>query len=414
LNEARLARWHHLIIFGVVVAAIVSRRPDALLNPQFYAEDGSVWYANAWNLGWAHALTLPEGGYLNTLPRLVCALAILIPLKSAPLLLNWAGILIQALPVSVLLSHRCANWGPLWMRALQALLYVALPNSSELNVTITNAHWHLALVSCLLAFANPPNHVAWKLFDIAVLLLTGLTGPWALVLLPLLLTFWFIRRQRWSLVMASLLTLCAAVQSWELLHHAADRLQSIPLGATFELFFRLIAGQIYTAALWGQNSLDLRGNLPLMVILFAVGTALLLWGLLALRLELKLFIAFSIVILAAALRSPLITGQGTQWQMLAIDKGARYWFFPMLAFLWTLLWAASQHQYRSLQLFSLICLAVLLRGIIHDWQYLPYKDSNFGYYAQKFEAAPPGTLIKIPLYPPGRRMLLVKHELRER
>jgi hypothetical protein len=57
---------------------------------------------------------------------------------------------------------------------------------------------------------------------------------------------------------------------------------------------------------------------------------------------------------------------------------------------------------------------VLLRGIIHDWQYLPYKDSNFGYYAQKFEAAPPGTLIKIPLYPPGRRMLLVKHELRER
>jgi hypothetical protein len=408
LNEARLARWHHLIIFGVVVAAIVSRRPDALLNPQFYAEDGSVWYANAWNLGWAHALTLPEGGYLNTLPRLVCALAILIPLKSAPLLLNWAGILIQALPVSVLLSHRCANWGPLWMRALQALLYVALPNSSELNVTITNAHWHLALVSCLLAFANPPNHVAWKLFDIAVLLLTGLTGPWALVLLPLLLTFWFIRRQRWSLVMASLLTLCAAVQSWELLHHAADRLQSIPLGATFELFFRLIAGQIYTAALWGQNSLDLRGNLPLMVILFAVGTALLLWGLLALRLELKLFIAFSIVILAAALRSPLITGQGTQWQMLAIDKGARYWFFPMLAFLWTLLCAASQHQYRSLQLFSLICLAVLLRGIIHDWQYLPYKDSNFGYYAQKFEAAPPGTLIKIPLYPPGRVMFLMK------
>jgi len=409
LTEGRLARWQHLLIFAVAVVAIVSRRPDALLNPQFYAEDGRVWFADAWNLGWAHALMLPEGGYLNTLPRLVCALAILVPLKSAPLLLNWAGIVIQALPVNVLLSRRCSHWGPLWLRAFQAGLYIALPNSSELDVTITNAHWHFAFLCCLLAFSNPPANLAWKVFDVAALLLTGLTGPWAIVLAPLLLIFWFRRRQSWSLVMLSILIFCAGIQSWELLHHGSERGQIIPLGASLPRFICLVAGQIYTGALWGQNSLDLRGNLAFILVIFAAGTGLLLWGFLALRLEMKLFIAFAAAVLGAALRSPLITGQGTQWQLLAIDKGARYWFFPMLVFLWTLLWAASQQKHRTLRVFSLVCFAVMPRGILHDWHYRPYPDSNFAYYVQKFEAAPRETIVEIPLYPRGIFMRLVKH-----
>lgn len=148
--------------FALVAGAIYSRRPDALLNPQFYAEDGLAWFADAWNLGWLHSLTLPTGGYLNTLPRLVCGL-----------------------PVNILLTSRCSNWGPLWIRGLQAALYVMLPNSREIHVTITNTHWHLALAACLIGFSNTPHSWTWQLFDVIVLLLVGLTGPWALVLTPL-------------------------------------------------------------------------------------------------------------------------------------------------------------------------------------------------------------------------------------
>jgi hypothetical protein len=356
-----------------------------------------------------HALTLPAGSYLNTLPRLVCALAILIPLKAAPLFLNWVGILIQALPVNILLSSRCSNWGPLWMRVLQSGIYVALPNSSELDVTITNAHWHLALAGCFLAFANPPPRTTWKLFDIALFLVMGLTGPWALVLTPLILVFWWIRKQPWSLRIAALLTVCAAIQAAEIIMHSSDRQQIIPLGASASLFSRLIAGQVYLAALWGQNSFALRGNGVLALVLFTAGTAVLLWGFVRLRLEMKLFLSFAAIILAAALRTPLITGPGTQWQLLAIDKGARYWFFPMLAFLWTLLHAACQDQQRSLRLFSFLCLTITLRGALHDWRYLPYRDFHFGTYVRLFEAAPPGSSVRIPVYPGVGPMLLTKH-----
>jgi hypothetical protein len=203
-----LSFWQHALVFAAVAIAIISRRPDALLNPQFYAEDGGVWFADAWNLGFLHSFTLPEGGYLNTLPRLACGLAVLVPLRVAPLLLNWFGIVIQALPVNVLLTARCASWGPLWIRALQAGLYVALPNSGEIHVTITNAHWHLALVACLIAFSQAPKTAAWRVFDVVIVALTGLTGPWCLILTPLVAAFWWYRRQPWSVVIAGLLAGC--------------------------------------------------------------------------------------------------------------------------------------------------------------------------------------------------------------
>ncbi len=407
MNEYRLNGWQHVLIFALVVATIISRRPDALLNPQFYAEDGEVWFADAWNQGWLHSLTLVAGGYLNTLPRLVCGLAILIPLKSSPLVLNWFGIVIQAFPVNVLLTARCANWGSLWLRVCQAALYVVLPNSGELNVTITNAHWHLALAGCLLVFANPPGTWAWKALDLVVLMLIGLTGPWAIVITPLVLAFWWFRRQQWSLVMAALLAVCAAIQTCELLRNTNGR-PTTPLGATWELFTRLIAGQVYVGAIWGMNSFAVRSDIALVLIVFATGSIILVWGIVTLRLEMKLFLVFSIMITAAALRSPLILANMPRWQALAIDKGARYWFFLMLALVWTLLWAAWQARAPGLRIFSAICFVVMLRAIYHDWHYWPYKDAKFGYYVKQFEAARPGTKVIFPLYPSGHEMDLIK------
>ena len=78
--------WPWLCLTVLVAAAlVVLRKPDVLNNPQFYAEDGAVWYADAYNLGWLRALTIPDGGYLNSLQRLVAAISLLVPLRYAPL-----------------------------------------------------------------------------------------------------------------------------------------------------------------------------------------------------------------------------------------------------------------------------------------------------------------------------------------
>ncbi len=129
-----------------------SRRPDALTNPQFYGEDGTIWYAQAYNQGWFHVLSVPQAGYLQVLPRLVAGLCMLFPLWFAPLLMNLFGLFFQALPVAYLLSSRCEHWGSWTTRGALAAAYIAIPNSYEIHMMVTNAQWHVALLACLIVF----------------------------------------------------------------------------------------------------------------------------------------------------------------------------------------------------------------------------------------------------------------------
>src|ERR1700756_5268824 len=61
----QLSVW--LAGFGI----IFSRRPDAILNSQFWAEDGPRWYADAYQFGW-RCLLIPDelGGYFHSASRL--------------------------------------------------------------------------------------------------------------------------------------------------------------------------------------------------------------------------------------------------------------------------------------------------------------------------------------------------------
>src|SRR5580704_11703742 len=120
--EQRLSSrfWQHIAIFLVSFAVLVARRPDGLFHAQFWGEDGHVWIADAYNLGWWPALFHTWSGYYQTLPRLAATLALLAPFSFAPLLLNLMAIAIQALPVSILLSSRSSAWGSLQYRAAMA------------------------------------------------------------------------------------------------------------------------------------------------------------------------------------------------------------------------------------------------------------------------------------------------------
>src|SRR5260370_38241387 len=85
--------WLHVGVFLVAVLVVISRRPDAVMNPQFWAEDGALWYAQAHNLGWWSVLFQPETGYFLSLPRLTSSFAHLLHIAAAPLLVNYDTIL---------------------------------------------------------------------------------------------------------------------------------------------------------------------------------------------------------------------------------------------------------------------------------------------------------------------------------
>src|SRR5690349_12056595 len=121
-------RFPALFLSAVVFAfAVISRRPDALLDPQFFAEDGNVWFGEAYNFGWLKALFMAHTGYFQTLPRLGAALALAVPLAHAPLVMNLIGLLVQIAPAIYLVSARPSHWAPLRIRLLMAAGYLAVP-----------------------------------------------------------------------------------------------------------------------------------------------------------------------------------------------------------------------------------------------------------------------------------------------
>ncbi len=400
-------RWQ-LVLFFLVFLAIVSRRPDALSHPQFFGEEGPVWFANAYNWGWLSSLLLPQNGYFQTLPRLAASLALLVPLHFAPLVMNLVGITIQALPVNVLLSSRCAGWGSLAVRGLFGLAYIALPNSGELNVSVGQGQWHLALLACILVLSAPALNLGWRIFDISIFLLSGLTGPFCILLLPVALVFWWMRREIRRIVPIVTLAIPAIIQLLALYHTAAATREKVGLGASLSTLVRLVSGQVYLGAFMGETSLATRGSMVLLALVALCGAGIMIYCFLHAELELKLFLLFAGAVFGASLANPMVSNDRPQWQILELSGGIRYWFFPTLAFAWALIWCATRSRSREWRWTTRGLLAILCVGVVANWQFPAYPSHHFKEWTKRFAAAPAGSFFIIPIVPEGWVLKLSK------
>src|SRR4029077_18779110 len=185
------------LAMAALTLAVVMRRVDALQHPQFWAEDGADWFAQAYNDGRLTSLFIPHSGYFQTISRLLGNVGVTVGLVAAPLLSNLVALLFELAPALFLVSSRFAPVIPsLRLRVLLAAIYVAVPNS-EVHANITNAQWHLAILACMVLMVPGSPRRAWRGFYIAAVVLCGLSGPFAVLLLPVgLLRFWFTRARR--------------------------------------------------------------------------------------------------------------------------------------------------------------------------------------------------------------------------
>ncbi len=395
------------LVFLCVLAAIFSRRPDMFLHAQFYAEDGTCWYAQAYNFHWLHSLLIQQAGYMQTFPRLVAGLTLLFPIRFAPLLMNVAGALIQVLPVTALLSSRCRTFGTLPMRILMAGIYVAMPDASEIHVVVTNAQWHLVVLELLLAFGVAPRTWLGRACDVALFAVGSVSGPFSIIMLPFTLFYWWRRREQWTLVISALLL---AGGLWELstiLHFPRPHSY---LAASPTTLIRIIGGDIILAGMTAWRTLPTRVPVFFMAMGALFGGVVIAFGFLRGGLSFRLMIIFSGLFLAVALRDPLIGRDPNQglWSSLVVDFGCRYFFYPLLVFLWSAVWCVFQDKVRIMRLAGYCVLGTLVLGVVRDWEYPPMKDHHFPAYIEQLNKAKAGTLVQIPIDPDGWEMDLVK------
>jgi hypothetical protein len=397
--------WQAAVLLAALVA-VFSRLPGAFLHPQFFAEDGWVWYQQAYNLHWLRSLGIAQAGYLQTFPRLVTGVALLFPMQWAPLIMSLAGAVIQVLPVTALLSRRCAPWGPLRLRILLAALYLAIPDAPEIHIVLTNAMWHLAVLQALLAFSLPPLSWRGRVSDVLLFAIGAISGPFCLLLLPCIAAYWWIRRERWTLAVMSITLLGAAMQVLTILHSA--RARQAPLGVTPLRLLRIMAGNIFIDSMTGTGGPYLR--ISLLIVAAIGGLTIMVWGWRSAPLAGRLYISFAILVLIACLRDPLLLpGTTPRWEVLANATGIRYWFLPSLMFLWSAAWCASGGESRLVRFAGLAVLLLTPVGVYREWSYPPWPASHWSADVARFQSLKPGEHMIFQVYDPGGRpMELIK------
>lgn len=405
----------HLIVFLTAFLLIFSRRPDAVMNAQFFAEDGQRWFVDAYQLGF-RCLLIPDqaGGYLHTVPRLAALLSLLFPFSRTPLVMNLCAILVQILPVTIFVSSRFSAI-PLWKRLVLSFVYLGLPNTYGTHANVTNLQWHLGLLACLVLLAEPAQDLRWRISDGIVLVLISVESPIGLLLVPFAAVLWWLRRGRWTMVSLALLLPGAVIQAGVVLMSHARR--TAPNGANLHRLVSILGRQVFLASLLGKNTVlhfalrySERSCFVLEAIATTVGLAILLYALRYAPAGLKLFVVFSLCVLVLSLARPLAgTLDQPQWEWLRFPGTSnRYFFMPILAFLAALFWIADSARHRAMRFCSVGLLLCLPVGIRRDWRYPAFTDMHFREYASQFQTAPTGTKMVIPINPTPWTMKLTK------
>lgn len=403
-------RWWLIMFAGLL---LVSRRPDLILNAQFWAEDGAYWFREAYTEGW-NSLLKPHTGYFQTLSRLVSVLTQVGSLVWAPLVFNLAAVGVRLCVVWYLFSPRFLVGVSNWWRIVAAIVYIGLPNSAEVFANLTNAHWHLALLAFMVAWSRPP--LGWqKWTDLFIFLLMGLSGPFVLVVAPLALWYWY-RQGEWGIrrisVVALLITF--ATQLCVIFLASTDQRTTMELGASVTLLVKILVGQIAVAGIIGEKGYSLlwRHGLFVSIIWFSIFAVSVSAAIAAFRrgpIILRYGLVAAVALLAASLISPMASTTLPQWSVMLLPGAAgRYWFIPSLAFIGMMSWWLHTGPESWRWMLKIMFGVVLLFGIVWNWRLTPWPQTNFAEQARQFSDAAPGTIVTFTLVPASWAMTLVK------
>lgn len=175
-----------------VLGVLLWRKTDAFLNPQFWAEDGTVFFQQVYEGGF-ETLWTTYAGYHHLIPRIVAWLATFAPFEVVPAIYNGAAFLAMGSVVAMLHSPRLQLPAPFAF----SLALVLIPHfTGEVFMNLTNVQWPLALLLLLTVLQDEPGTWRGLGVDALVLIVAGLSTPLVVLTLPVL----FLRvawRKRW-------------------------------------------------------------------------------------------------------------------------------------------------------------------------------------------------------------------------
>ena len=313
----------------VCLALLFFRRPDAFTAPWFYAEEGRDFFADAYRDGWA-SLGYRVNGYYHLYPRLVANLGLSagLPIAGMP----WLNLVAVLLMYPVVWAYTFFRLpGSAAWRCIAVLCTALVPLGNEVWMNLTNVQWPMALLIPLIAFGRRSgNSAGWRVVDLFVLVLACFTGPFALVLAPVVLLTWWLRRGAdggsVSRVHVAIVALAAAVQLVALASYGSVERTEGPFHPMDPGFLQVLFLQVWYPVL----SVGVR-SIPLWAqVLLSLGGIALLFHFLRKTDQARVYAWCAVSLFVAT----LISYRGAPGFLSPFDAGIRNFYLPTVFLAW--------------------------------------------------------------------------------
>jgi hypothetical protein len=200
------------LIVGLATVLQLARQAAVSAWDTVWAEDGSVFLADALEHPFFSTLFEPHGGYLHLAPRLVGELAASLPLELAAPTFNVLSALVVSLLAAFVYLASASKLEARSSRLALSTLVALLPAAgSELLGNAANLHFYL-IFACFWAFiwrSDSPGALGAR---VAVVLATTLSDPLAVLFAPLALADALARRSRRALAVPGAFIVGLALQ----------------------------------------------------------------------------------------------------------------------------------------------------------------------------------------------------------
>lgn len=336
LPEAPPSPWPRgRLAVGYVVAFLAATAFQLLIPAgrsrwtHVWAEDGGIFLFDGVHYEFLTAITLPYGGYLHTVPRLIAEPVVtLLPPELVAPVFAVASAAVRSLIALLVYAASRAYLRSSPVRFAHAALVVVLPvGLSEPLDNLTNLHWFLLYgVFWALLWRSAPR-VPVAVFAV----LAALTSPMVFLLVPIALVRLLLPRAR--SVAAAFLAASAlqavAMSRTERLPYSQDHYE--PMQVVLAALLRVpLAG--FTGSEQVYHYYPAYGHLPLLVALLLAGLpilAALRWGTLAVRLVVLASLGLGAVVITASLTTNWINVLAVSWPGVVLVS-QRYSVIPCL------------------------------------------------------------------------------------
>jgi hypothetical protein len=198
ISDLSQNKYFKILLFLLAVAlsilALLYRKPNAFTQPQFWAEDGVIFFSQCYLTG-IESIFTSYAGYLHLIPRIITWVTFhTVSFEHTPLAYNIASLLLFLGMAAFIWIRTQFNT---FTRFFMILTLSLVPIGNEIVLNITNAQWYINLLIPLIFLTG--YNKKYVLFDGILLFLVALTGPFSVIYLPMICAIVWYRSRTYGL-----------------------------------------------------------------------------------------------------------------------------------------------------------------------------------------------------------------------